>query len=263
MSNKVMDSHQGHWMLSKIGKRVLRPGGKELTMRLLAALNIAASDDVVEFAPGIGFTAQQVLKYRPGSYTGIEVNKEAAAHLRKKLKGDHCSVRLENAAGSPLKDSVASKLFGEAMLTMQANHRKSEIIGEACRILRKGGLYAIHELCLTPDNLPDASKETIRKELAKTLKVNARPLTASEWVHLVEEGGFRVTKVLFSPMKLLEVKRIIDDEGFFRTLKIGFNVVRHPEFHKRLKVMQALFRKYRKELKAIVIIAEKLDAMPD
>ena len=42
----------GHWLLARMGKRVLRPGGIELTRQMLDALNIRESDDVVEFAPG-------------------------------------------------------------------------------------------------------------------------------------------------------------------------------------------------------------------
>ena len=30
----------GHWVLAQLGKRVLRPGGMELTRRMLAALTI-------------------------------------------------------------------------------------------------------------------------------------------------------------------------------------------------------------------------------
>ena len=47
----------GHWLLAKMGKRVLRPGGLELTRRLLSELAVTAVDDVVEFAPGLGITA--------------------------------------------------------------------------------------------------------------------------------------------------------------------------------------------------------------
>ena len=31
MSEQSMNSIQGHWALAKMGKKVLRPGGKELT----------------------------------------------------------------------------------------------------------------------------------------------------------------------------------------------------------------------------------------
>ena len=62
----------GHWLLARLGKRVLRPGGMELTRRMIAALTIVSADDVVEFAPGLGITAQLALKRRPASYTAIE-----------------------------------------------------------------------------------------------------------------------------------------------------------------------------------------------
>ncbi len=41
----------GHWLLAKMGKRVLRPGGLELTRVMLERLDIQAHDAVVEFAP--------------------------------------------------------------------------------------------------------------------------------------------------------------------------------------------------------------------
>jgi hypothetical protein len=42
----------GHWLLARLGKRVLRPGGRQLTQRMIKALNIQPSDAVIEFAPG-------------------------------------------------------------------------------------------------------------------------------------------------------------------------------------------------------------------
>lgn len=48
------DRMQGHWLLARAGKRVLRPGGLTLTRRMLNALNISGHDRVIEFAPGPG-----------------------------------------------------------------------------------------------------------------------------------------------------------------------------------------------------------------
>ena len=61
MENKVMNTEQGHWILAKMGKRVLRPGGKELTEMLVNGLAISNQDNFVEFAPGIGYTASVIL----------------------------------------------------------------------------------------------------------------------------------------------------------------------------------------------------------
>lgn len=49
-SDRDVAHMQGHWLLARIGKRVLRPGGEKLTRRMLAEILIAGRD-VVEFAP--------------------------------------------------------------------------------------------------------------------------------------------------------------------------------------------------------------------
>ena len=143
------------------------------------------------------------------------------------------------------------------MLTMQADHRKSEIIKEAYRILRKGGLYGIHELGLEPINIPEAEKAQIQRELSEVIKVNARPLTLHEWSDLLEKEGFVVINTETNAMSLLEIKRMIDDEGFFRTLKIGFNILTHAKARKKILAMRKVFRKYQHNLNAISIVAEK------
>ena len=47
-TENTLNEHQGHWMLAKLGKRVLRPGGRELTEKLIAGLEITPEDDIVE-----------------------------------------------------------------------------------------------------------------------------------------------------------------------------------------------------------------------
>jgi len=141
---------------------------------------------------------------------------------------------------------------------MHADHRKAEIIKEAHRVLKKGGLYAIHELGLTPNNLSEDKKAEIQKDLAMAIRVNARPLTESEWTTLLENEGFRVKKVEQNSMSLLETSRIFQDEGFFRALKIYFNIFRYKKARKRITEMSNTFKKYKNNMNAIAIIAEKI-----
>ncbi len=257
MGNKTIDTKQGHWILAKMGKKVLRPGGKELTQKLIQNLKISLEDDIVEFAPGLGFTASIALQSNPKTYTGIELNEEAASILRKTINGKDRQIIIGNAAESTLNNNSYSKVYGEAMLTMQADHRKFEIIKEAHRILKTGGLYGIHELGLQPNDISEEKKAEIQRALAQVIKVNARPLTISEWSNLLEKEGFKVIKTETNPMHLLEPKRMIDDEGFFRTLKIAFNILTHPKERKRILAMRKVFRKYQSHLNAISIVAEK------
>jgi hypothetical protein len=41
----------GHWVLARLGKRVLRPGGMELTRLMLKHLAIKSADEVIELHP--------------------------------------------------------------------------------------------------------------------------------------------------------------------------------------------------------------------
>lgn len=248
----------GHWVLARMGKRVLRPGGKELTKKMIQNLHITSKDELVEFAPGMGFTAALVNQKNPKKYTAVELNEEAAARLQTIFTQENQHIVLGNAAETKLPDAYADKVYGEAMLTMQNEKQKRAIITEAYRILKKGGLYGVHEISLSPEDISDEHKHNIQKDLAQGIKVNARPLTTSEWSKLFEDAGFTIKEVAYSPMHLLEPKRIIEDEGFFRALKIGFNILTHAKARKRIKEMRHSFVKNEKNMQAISIIAEKI-----
>jgi len=232
------DDMPGHWLLARMGKRVLRPGGQELTERLLDDARVTDAD-VVELAPGLGKTAVDILHRKPASYIGIEADPQAEA----------------NQTG--LDAQSADVIVGEAMLTMQGDRGKNEIVAEAFRVLRPGGRYAIHELALHPDTLDDAEKTEIRRALAKSIKVNARPLTEAEWRALLEEAGFVIEEVGFAPMALLQPRRMIADEGVAQTLRIVWNIAGNSAARGRILAMRKVFRKYRKEMAAIEMIAVK------
>ncbi|MEE2034611.1 class I SAM-dependent methyltransferase [Rhodococcus chondri] len=245
----------GHWLLARLGKRVLRPGGKELTERMLSDANLKGVD-VVEFAPGLGRTAQSILEYAPKSYVGVESDESAAELTRKAINGAGTVLGGE-ASKTGLDASTADVVVGEAMLTMQTDKHKAEIVQEAFRVLRPGGRYAIHELAIEPDAVDDEIKTDIRQSLARSIKVNARPLTATEWRQLFVEAGFEVETVGFAPMALLEPKRILADEGLLGTLKFMGNVIRDSDARARVLQMRSTFTKYKKHLVAIEIIAKK------
>ncbi len=255
MQTADMQKAQGHWLLAKMGKKVLRPGGRELTRRLVAALGIAPHDHIVEFAPGLGFTASLALAGNPASYIGVDADEDAVRLLNRRFKGHQVQFIQGNAASTSLAAESQDKVYGEAMLTMHADHRKSQIIKEAHRILKKGGLYAIHELGLRE---VDASlKAEIQKDLALAIKVNARPITETEWRALLASEGFIIRRIFTNEMHLLKPGRMLQDEGWLRTLKIGYNIITHPQARKRIMQMRRVFEKYQDHMNAIVVIAEK------
>lgn len=251
------DKAPGHWLLARLGKRVLRPGGMDLTRHMIVALGIKPSDNVVEFAPGMGITAQMTLKAQPQNYTAIESNAEAAQQVEQYLNGlnQHCFVA--SAHETCLPSESATVVYGEAMLSMQPNSRKLDIMKEAARILKPGGRYAIHELCLAPTDISPELQKTIHRELAEALHVGATPLVREQWSLLLQSAGFKVIDIYTAPMALLEPGRVVSDEGLFRFLKIVLRLLKDPSAWQRVSQMRSIFRKHKEHLAAIVIIAEK------
>ena len=247
----------GHWVLARLGKRVLRPGGMELTRKMLAALRIGKTDKVVEFAPGMGVTAQITLALAPESYTAVERDEEAAKIVSGYLSGERQRCVVGTASETGLPDHSATVVYGEAMLTMQTEDMKRSIVREAYRLLRSGGRYGIHEMCLMSDHLDESARRETEHALTGVVHHGVRPLSVSEWSALLQSEGFEIRGTELASMSLLEPQRLIRDEGLAGALRFARNVLRDSEARQRVLEMRSVFRRYRKVLGAVSLIAVK------
>jgi ubiquinone/menaquinone biosynthesis C-methylase UbiE len=229
----------------------------QLTRRLLEALRIESTDDVVEFAPGMGVTARITLELGPASYTAVERDEAAAKIVASYLKGEQQQCVVGNASDTGLPDQCATVVYGEAMLTMQTDEMKRHIVQEAYRLLKSGGRYGIHEMCLMSDNLDDKTKRETERALTGVVHHGVRPLAVSEWRSLLESEGFEVQSENLASMSLLEPRRLISDEGLTGALRFGLNVLRDSEARRRVLEMRSVFRRYRKQLGAVAVTGLK------
>jgi SAM-dependent methyltransferase len=248
----------GHWLLAQMGKRVLRPGGLQLTHQLLEDLRIQATDHVVEFAPGLGTTAHLTLRRNPATYVAVERDAAAAAIVRGYLSGTAHRCVTASAEETGLSSGCATVVYGEAMLSMQPATTKARIIAEAARLLRPDGRYGIHELCLVPDDVGDEIRLGIQRDLSDEIHVGVRPLTYAEWRELLEAAGFEIESQHDAPMHLLEPKRLVQDEGLSGALRFAWNVATHRTARQRVLRMRSVFRKYCSHLVAVATVSRKV-----
>ena len=249
---------QGHWLLAKMGKRVLRPGGIEMTRHILDEAKPTVGDSIVEFGPGVGRTAEILLAANPADYTAVDPNPQGAPQLKKVLAGHpNTRVVVANAMETGLEDECATLVVGEAMLTMQSTEEKRTIIHEAARLLKPGGRYAIHELGFHPDDISPDVVSAVSKGLSRSIKVGARPMTTKEWCGLLEEAGLEIVDTYNNPMHLLEPKRLIADEGFFGFLRFVKNVATNKAARERIMAMKQVFRTHQDHINAVGIVARK------
>lgn len=247
----------GHWVLARLGKKVLRPGGLAATGILLRQMNITMRDAVVEFAPGLGLTAQMILEKSPASYTAVERDQAAAERLGT-LLGRGARVVQASAEASGLPEDSATRIVGEAMLSMHPVPVKAAIMAEAGRVLKKDGLYGIHELVLRPESVAPQVRRELCRSMSKSIQHGVTPLSTSEWLGLLEEQGFVPVCVEYVPFRLLNPARLVADEGWAGALKFGLNLLKDKEARRRVVQMRRVFGKYRDHLSAIVVVARKV-----
>lgn len=255
LASRPVDTVPGHWLLARLGKRVLRPGGLRLTKLLLRRAEIAGKH-VVEFAPGMGRSALLVLDHHPAGYVGVDADPLAAAWIDKLVSAQGRAVAAE-AAASGLPDGSADVVLAEGVLTIQSERGKADIIAEGHRLLKPGGRYLLHELSVKDDAAADDDRATIRAALAHAMHVSARPKTIADWREMLEAQGFVVDEVLTSPLALLEPRRVIADEGIVRALKFARNVLRDRQTRERVMAMAKTLRQHKKILQAVGLVATK------
>lgn len=248
-----LEKMPGHWVLARMGKRVLRPGGLALTEWMLDALAIGPGDTVVEFAPGMGLTAALTARRRPEAFTAVERDRAAAARVQAQLQSHGYRCIQGDARATGLPDACASVVYGEAMLTMQMEDQKRAIIAEAARLLRPGGRYAIHEICF--EGGTEESRREACRDLTRQIHHGVQPLPVGEWTRLFEEAGFTVARVRTVPMHLLEPARLLRDEGLIGTLRFVLRLMLNPAARRRAAEMRATFRRHSGLIRGMSIVA--------
>jgi len=113
-------------------------------------------------------------------------------------------------------------------------------------------------MCLTADNLDQASKTKTERELTGVVHHGVRPLTGSEWRSLLELEGFEIQSMDMAPMSLLEPGRLIRDEGLVGAMRFATNLLRDSAARRRVLEMRSVFRRNRKQLAAVAVIGLKL-----
>jgi SAM-dependent methyltransferase len=253
------DRMPGHWLLARLGKRVLRPGGLATTRWLLEHLR--ADDDVVELAPGMGLTAALILARGPRSYRALERDPSAARVVSEVIARDArprtaAEVLVGDAARAPLGNETATFVIGEAMLSMQSAAAKDRIVGEAARLLAPGGRYAIHELALTGEDDGERAAE-VQRDLSRSIHVGVRIHSRAGWVALLERHGFEVEACRMGRMRLLEPGRLVEDEGLGGAARIFGRALADPAARERVLAMRRVFRAHAADLAYVAIVARR------
>lgn len=242
----------GHQVLAAAGKKYLRPGGRAATEQLFGWANFQPGETVLELASSFGYSAIALAKRYGVKVVGVEKDSDSVARARVNIHAAGLENKIEIIEGDIFDLEAIPGQFdyvlAEAILTMQSPARKAKILAGIHNKLKPKGKFLSHEL------LARDKEEQIRTELAQVIRVNSTPLSEANWIIACETAGLQVQKHKTGEMALLNLGRMIQDEGIVNTVRILGNVLTHEPIRKRLLEMRSVFQKYCNELGYIIFV---------
>lgn len=246
----------GHQVLAAGGKKILRPGGRAPTETLFTWVNFQPGETVLELAASFGYSAIALAQRYGVKVVGIEKNPDSVARARANVAAAGLSDQVDIREGDIFHLERIPEQFdyvlGEAILTMQSAPGKGRILRGVCDRLKPGGQYLSHEMLAQ-----GTQREAIDRALATTIRTNAQPLDPTGWTEVCQRSGLTVQQHQTGAMALLNPQRIAQEEGLGTLLKLGWNLLIHPEMRQRVLAMRHVFTTYRQDLGYIIFRAQK------
>jgi SAM-dependent methyltransferase len=246
----------GHQVLAAAGKKILRPGGCRATERLFEWAKFQPGETVLELASSFGYSAIALAKRYGVNVIGIEKNADSVAIAQQNIAAANLSDQVRVMEGDIFHlDQIPGKfdyVLAEAILTMQAPAGKAKILTGVRDRLKLGGKFLSHEL------LVRNRQDEIHQALSAVIRVNASPLSETEWIRSCEAAGLQLQQHQTGAMGLLQPQQMLQDEGWLGIMGIAWNMVRYPQLRSRILSMRQVFQTYRDDLGYIILCAKRL-----
>ncbi|MBE9226811.1 methyltransferase domain-containing protein [Phormidium sp. LEGE 05292] len=245
----------GHQVLAAAGKKILRPGGKSATEQLFKWANFQPDETVLELASSFGYSAIALAQRFGVKVVGVEKNPASVARARANIQAAGLTDKITIIEGDIFHlEAISGQfdyVFAEAILSMQSAPGKVNILNGIYNKLKPGGKFLSHEM------LANNRETEIHEELARVIRSNTSPLSQANWIASFANAGLEVKQHQTGSMALLNLRRMIQDEGLFSTAKILWNVVSNSQIRQRILAMHRIFQKYQQDLGYIVLVAQK------
>lgn len=139
---------------------------------------IDLSGDVLEIGPGPGMSTDW-LSPKVAQLTSVEIDHKLAGSLKERMKGTNVAVVEGDATKMALPDASFDVVVSFTMLHhVPTSELQDQLLGEACRVLRPGGVFA------GSDSVPN-----FRWNIAHLFDTRV-PVDPSTFASRLEEAGF-------------------------------------------------------------------------
>ena len=255
-SKKKLNFHQ---VLQKVGKSVFRPGGSAATNVMHGWAQVTPNDKVLEMSAGLG-TGGMAFAKQHGCKVVLSDQDESRLVLARKLAQQRgvddltevLQLDMRKIAESLKEDEHFAAVVVEASLSHQPNVMKEKILKD---LQSHTDQLLFHEI-----GLFDATEEKadeVRKMVGSALAIGFYPLTVDAWEDLLDRNGYKITHLETGPIRVLNPKNMLQDEGPSGFAKIAWNLATHPDLRERVKETRSMVQAHSDSLGYIILRAVK------
>jgi SAM-dependent methyltransferase len=195
--------------LAVLGKRVIHPGGRASTDRLLEWAAIAPGRRVLDIGCGVGTTAIRLAQ----DYGADVVAADIAPLMRERAQGNVAAaglsgkVRVEAAdiTSLPYSDASFDVVLAEAV-TMFVDRGRAA--AELARVCKPGGLVLATEFCWRRPPT-DKAREVFLGQVCPGLRFD----TEAEWAGIYAAAGLTDVRTEMGPFAMMTARGFLADEG--------------------------------------------------
>jgi ubiquinone/menaquinone biosynthesis C-methylase UbiE len=185
--------------LAREGKGYLHPHGKAATECLINALKIENRNKLLEIGCGTGETMVRILSVYHVTIDGIDILPEMLNNARARLTFTGLKNRgkvFENLRNDafPFPNNYYDRVYAESVIGFQSKQDAKNLIGEAHRVLKNGGLFAANDAVWKKD-IPFEEIERIYRSSLNDFGLapaSEQPWTADDWINIFKEAGFEI-----------------------------------------------------------------------
>lgn len=224
--------------LAVLGKRVIHPGGRASTNRLLAWADVSAGDRVLDVGCGVGTTAIRLAQEFGAQVVAADIaplmRERALANVSAAQLGAQVSVEDANILALPYPDDTFEVVVAEAV-TMFVNRKRAA--SELARVCRPGGRVLATEFFWLRPPTPEA-RELFLGEICPGLRFDS----VEEWVEIYGGTGLVDVRTECGPFEMMSARGFLADEGRHTAVVVARGMSRPAYLRKMMWLMPRMAR---------------------